>query len=246
MAENFKLTIEYDGGAYHGRQRQKEDRTIQFEIEKAIKTVTGESVALIGSGRTDAGVHALAQVANFSCSTGLSSRDIHRALNSLTPVDIVIRKCEKVDENFHARYDAKSKIYIYRILNSKIPIAVGRQYSWLIKNELDVDSMRKALNHVRGSHDFKAFEGTGSPRPHTVRHVMKAEIDFHDKGILVFEIEADGFLRYMVRNITGSLVDVGLSKISPEEFERILLSKDRNLAGPTAPPQGLFLKLVNY
>ena len=246
MTTNFKLIIEYDGSRYHGWQRQKEDRSIQGEIEKALKTITARSVTLIGSGRTDAGVHAQGQVANFECETRLEPAAMANALNSLLEDDIVIKDCEAVSSSFHARYDAKSKVYHYQILNRPVPAAIGRQYSWFIRKALNQEAMRAAMALIVGSHDFKAFEGTGSARQHTTRHIYSAELSEQDDGLLVFKIEADGFLRYMVRNIVGTLVDVGLEKLTLHDFKRILDSQDRSQAGVTAPAQGLTLIKVNY
>jgi tRNA pseudouridine38-40 synthase len=246
MVKNFKITIEYDGTRYHGWQRQKTDRTIQEEIEKAVLTITGRQVPLTGSGRTDAGVHAYAQVANFKCETHLGPQDLLRGLNSLTADDIVIRGCEEVAASFHARYDVKSKTYAYKMLNRPNPAAIGRQYAWHIRKKMNLEALRSASAHLIGRHDFKAFEGAGSPRAHTTRSVFKASLVEEQEGYLAFEIEADGFLRFMVRNIVGTLVDVGLGKTSPDEFRRILESKDRDQAGATAPAQGLFLKTVTY
>ncbi|QTA90274.1 tRNA pseudouridine(38-40) synthase TruA [Desulfonema magnum] len=243
---NFKLTIEYDGTAYHGWQRQKNDRTVQEEIEKALMTMTGKKVTLTGSGRTDAGVHALGQVANFHCNTKLTPDVFQKGLNSLTDRDIVIRECTQADETFHARYDAKSKTYNYKILNRLIPAAVSRQYVWFIRKKLNISAMRSAILHIIGTHDFKAFEGAGSPRSHTTRCILNANLVEQDDGYLLFEIEANGFLKFMVRNIVGTLADVGHDKITPDDFKDILLSKDRDQAGPTAPPQGLFLMNVRY
>ena len=244
MRKNFKLTIEYDGSGFHGWQRQKNDRTVQGVIETAIVTMTGQPVTLIGSGRTDAGVHALGQVANFLCETELATMIFERGLNSLLPDDVVIRRCRQVDESFHARFNAKSKIYQYRILNRNIPAAVGRQYCWFIRKRLDRNVMRAAAGYIVGTHDFKAFEGAGSPRSNTIRQVIRTE--WQESDHLIFEIEADGFLRYMVRNLVGTLVQVGQGNITPDDFRRILLSTDRNQAGATAPPQGLFLVEVKY
>ena len=244
--KNFKIIIEYDGTSYHGWQRQKNERTIQEEIEKALLTMTGEKTVLTASGRTDAGVHALGQVANFHCDTDLSPQAFQNGLNSLTKDDIVIISCDIAYENFHSRFDAKSKIYNYRILNRNLPAAINRQYIWFIRKKLDLVSMRHAARHIIGSHDFKAFEGTGSPRSHTTRCVMKADIVEQENGFIVFEVEADGFLRFMVRNIVGTLVDVGLGKITTNDFKKILLSENRSMAGATAPPHGLFLMKVKY
>jgi tRNA pseudouridine38-40 synthase len=246
MIKNFKITIEYDGTTYHGWQRQKNDRTVQEEIEKALLTITGQDVTLTGSGRTDAGVHAYAQIANFKSDTRLGRQDFFGGLNSLTADDIVITGCEEVDASFHARYDVKSKVYVYKVLNRPIPAAISRQYTWYIRKKLNLEAIRAAGAHLIGSHDFKAFEGVGSPRSHTTRSVFKTGLIEEQDGYLTFEIEADGFLRFMVRNIVGTLVEVGLDKISPDEFKRILASKDRSRAGATAPAHGLFLARVNY
>ena len=243
---NFKLIIEYDGTGYHGWQRQKEDRTIQQEIEQALSTMTGGPATLIGSGRTDAGVHAFGQVANFQCDTELTPEIFQKGLNSLLPDDIVIVDCRRAAASFHARYDVKSKIYYYRILNRNVPAAIGRQYAWHIRRKLNVTAMQSALAHLVGEHDFKAFEGTGSPRSHTIRRVSIAELSEDVDGALIFKIEADGFLRYMVRNIVGTLVDVGLGKIPPADVKVILESKNRVNASPTAPAHGLFLMEVKY
>ncbi len=246
MVKNFKLVIEYDGAGYHGWQRQKKERTIQQEIETALATMTGRPATVIGSGRTDAGVHALGQVAHFHCDTDLEAPEFEKGLNSLLPDDIVIRSCRQVAENFHARYNVKSKCYHYKILNSPLPVAIGRQYAWFIRRRLDTAAMRRAIPAIIGAHDFKAFEGAGSPRAHSTRHVMAAELSVGCRGELIFEIEADGFLRFMVRNIVGTLVDVGRGKITPAEFKNILDSKERARAGATAPAHGLFLVEVKY
>ncbi|MFC1885666.1 tRNA pseudouridine(38-40) synthase TruA [Thermodesulfobacteriota bacterium] len=246
MLKNFKLTIEYDGGRYHGWQRQKNERTIQCEIESALKKMIKQPVSLTGSGRTDAGVHAMGQTANFCCETGLSSEVFFRGLNSLLPSDIVIQACEQVSDSFHARFDAISKTYRYRIFNRMTPTAVGRQYAWFIRQPLDADAMRGAMAHIIGTYDFKAFEGVGSPRAHTIRQVMTATLFTEDQDVMVFEIEANGFLRFMVRNIVGALVDVGKQRITPDDFLQIRNSRDRNLCSATAPPHGLFLVRVTY
>jgi tRNA pseudouridine38-40 synthase len=246
MTINYKLIIEYDGSAFHGWQKQKDDRTVQDEIEKALSVMTGKKIVIHGSGRTDAGVHAHAQVANFKSDSGLSPETFQKGLNSLLPDDVVIRACHQADAPFHARYDVKRKLYQYNILNRSIPSAIMRHHVWFIRKKLDVKAMKEAVRHLVGSHDFKSFEGTGSPRSSTVRHVFRAEVRQEDAAKVVFEIEADGFLRFMVRNIVGTLVDVGHGKLTPDDVNNILHSKNRNLAGATAPPQGLFLVKVVY
>lgn len=246
MTKNFKITIEYDGSRYHGWQRQKNDHSIQAEIEMALEKMTSAQVTLVGSGRTDAGVHAAGQVANFKCDTRLGPAAFFSGLNSLLPEDIIIKDCERVATDFHARYDARSKIYHYKILNRSVPAAIGRQYVWYIRNPLDRQTIQAAITHIIGRRDFKAFEGSGSPRQNTIRQVFSARLIEDPGGILIFEIEAEGFLRYMVRNIVGTLVDVGLGKITPADFKKILDSRDRSQAGITAPSRGLTLVKVNY
>ncbi len=244
--KNFRIVVEYDGTVYHGWQRQKTDRTIQGEIEKALMTMTGKPVSLSGSGRTDAGVHAIGQTASFKSDAGLSPDIFLKGLNSLLPADIYIKTCELADPDFHARYDVLSKIYQYRILNREKPSVMKRHYVWHIRRLLNVEAMQKAATSFVGQHDFKAFEGTGSPRTSTVRHVIRAGVRQTKDNQILFDIEADGFLRYMVRNIVGTLVDVGRGRTPIEEVEGILFSMDRNRAGATAPAKGLFLMQVNY
>lgn len=244
--KTFKITVEYDGTDFHGWQRQKSDPTVQARIEAALLTMTGRSITVAGSGRTDAGVHALGQVASFTCETQLSDKALLHGLNALLPDSIVVRKCLQVEHGFHARFSAAGKTYRYRILNRRSPSAIDRRYVWHVARPLDRNAMRAAIGRIVGTHDFSAFEASGSPRSHSTRTVARAVLREEEKRLLVLEIEADGFLRHMVRNIVGTLVDVGLGKTSVEQFEAILQSKDRSRAGVTAPPQGLFLVSVSY
>jgi tRNA pseudouridine38-40 synthase len=245
--KNFKLIIEYDGTNYNGWQRQTAEPTVQAEIEEALSFMTRADIILIGAGRTDAGVHALGQAAHFRCETRLEPEEILKGLNSLLPPDIAIRDCCLVPEDFHARFSAQSKIYHYRVLNRAARAAVGRNYSWFIRRPLDVRAMQQAADCIAGRHDFKAFESAGSPRAHTVRHVMAAEwVEEREQGLLIFQIEADGFLRCMVRNIVGTLVAAGMGRIQPADVAGILASRDRRRAGAAAPPQGLFMVAVKY
>jgi len=244
--KNFVLTIEYDGTGYKGWQRQAIEPTIQAAVEGALAVLTRSAVVLIGAGRTDAGVHAVGQVANFRSDTRLEPESILKGLNSLLPADIAVRDCRRVSEKFHARFDAKRKVYHYRILNRKMRMAVGRNYAWFIHRPLDWEAMQEAAAMLVGRHDFKAFENTGSPRAHTVRHVVSAGWRAEGPDLMTLRIEADGFLRCMVRNIVGTLVAVGVQKIPPEEVRAILSSRDRCSAGSTAPPHGLFLMEVSY
>jgi tRNA pseudouridine38-40 synthase len=244
--KTIKLTIEYDGSGFHGWQRQKRDRTVQETIEQALARMTGEQVTLIGSGRTDAGVHARGQVASFQTTSRLDAEIFFNGLNSLLPGDVRIRACDQMPDGFHARFDVRCKHYRYQILNRPIAPAIGRQFVWHIRKPLNVTAMTKAAGALLGTHDFKAFEGTGSPRAHTVRTVTESTIQAAEGGNLTYDIQANGFLRFMVRNIVGTLVEVGLGKRSAEEMKAVLASKDRGRAGATAPPQGLFLIDVSY
>lgn len=244
--KTFKLLIEYDGSDFHGWQRQKNDRTIQETIEKALAVMTREKVTVTGSGRTDAGVHARGQVASFTTGSRLNEHALLNGLNSLLPNDVVIHGCDRMPDTFHARFDVKSKRYRYCILNRAIPPAIGRQFVWPIRKPLDVSAMSEAAGILIGTHDFKAFEGAGSPRNHTVRTVTLSMIKATSDGNVTYDVEANGFLRFMVRNIVGTLVEVGWGKVPVQNFEDILRSKDRSCAGTTAPPQGLFLMDVTY
>jgi tRNA pseudouridine38-40 synthase len=244
--QNFKLLIEYDGTGFHGWQRQRNARSVQAEIEAALAVMTRQAVTLNASGRTDAGVHALGQVANFRCETRLTAADFLRGLNRLLPADVVIRGCQPAALEFHARFDAQGKTYCYRILNRPLPAAIGRHYAWHVRSLLNLTAMRQAAGFLVGSHDFKAFEGAGSPRAHTVRDLRRLEVVAGEGGRIDLTFEANGFLRVMVRNITGTLVAVGLGKRPPEAVQAILHSRDRSQAAPTAPACGLFLVAVHY
>ncbi len=246
METNFLITIEYDGSPYHGWQRQKSDPTIQAEIENALETMTGKKITVTGSGRTDAGVHALGQAANFTCDTGLPPAVFQKGLNSLLPDDIIITDCLRVPADFHARFSAIAKTYRYRIVNQPTAPAIGRQYAWHIAQKMDLGSMQAVARILLGEHDFKSFEGSGSPRAHTIRTVRRAEVAAAENRFIDITIEADGFLRYMVRNIVGTLVAVGRGKITATDVREILRGKDRSAAPATAPPHGLFLVQVDY
>jgi len=242
----IKLTIEYDGTHYLGWQVQPKGATLQGVLEEKLSFLTNEKIDLLGSGRTDAGVHALGQVAHFKTESQLDVQTIQRALNSLLPSDMVIQKVEEVDEGFHARKQSKSKTYEYRILNRNIRSAFHRGYAWHIPQTLNIGEMRKATRSLMGEHDFSSFQSVGSPKRTAVRKVTRAEWKQSRDGFLRFEIEANGFLKQMVRAIVGTLIEVGRRKITSEEFQKILDSRDRKNAGPTAPAHGLFLKEVKY
>jgi tRNA pseudouridine38-40 synthase len=243
---NIKLLIEYDGTNYLGWQVQPKGPTIQGILEEKIALITREEVHLIASGRTDSGVHAFGQVAHFKTATRMDVHSIQKALNGLLPPDIVIKKAEEAEENFHARKQSKTKIYEYRILNRETRSAFHRGYAWHIPQKLDIKAMKEAAQWLEGEHDFLSFRSVGTPTRTTVRKVIRAGWKKQRDGFLLFEIEATGFLKQMVRAIVGTLAEVGRGKFSPDEFREILNSKDRKKAGPTAPGRGLFLREVKY
>jgi tRNA pseudouridine38-40 synthase len=244
--KNIRLIVAYDGTRYHGWQRQKNAMTLQEVIEEKLRVMTGESYNLIASGRTDAGVHALNQVCNFLTRSPIPPQSLQKGLNSLLPDDMFIKDAAYVPIHFHSRYSARSKVYEYRLLNSETPDIFQRDFLWQIRPPLNVEAMAVCLSHLMGSHDFSSFQSSGSGNIDPVRSVLKAEVIGPENGCLRIVIEADGFLRHMVRNIVGTLVEVGLGKISTRRFKEIASLKDRRLAGVKAPPQGLFLVEVRY
>jgi tRNA pseudouridine38-40 synthase len=243
---NIKLTIEYDGKNYLGWQVQPKGATVQGLIEEQLKRLTGETVHLTGSGRTDSGVHAMAQVAHFKTQSSMGIATFLKALNGLLPSDIVILGAEEVDPDFHARRNCRSKVYEYRILNRTLRSVFHREHAWHIPQKLDFEEMKKATPTLVGEHDFSSFRSVGTPTRTAVRRVLRAEWKRNREGVLTFEIEATGFLKQMVRAIVGTLVEVGRGKIGSDDFGAILESRDRTKAGPTAPARGLFLKEVKY
>lgn len=243
---NIKLLVEYDGANYLGWQVQAKGLTIQGVLEDKLALLAGEKVHLVGSGRTDAGAHAMGQVASFKTKSQMEIHTFQRALNSLLPSDIVIKEVEEVEEDFSARKSAKSKVYEYRILNGPIRSVFDREYAWHIPQKLNLKEMKKATQILIGEHDYSSFRSVGTPTRTAIRRVFRAEWKKGRNEVLRFEIEANGFLKQMVRAIVGTLVEVGKGKMSVDEFRRILESRDRGLAGPTAPSHGLFLKEVKY
>ncbi|MEQ8160724.1 MAG: tRNA pseudouridine(38-40) synthase TruA [Smithellaceae bacterium] len=243
---NFKMVIEYDGTAYCGWQRQKNGVSIQQVLEEKIRLITREEVTVIGSGRTDAGVHALNQVAGFRSSTRLPAEILCRGINGLLPPDIVVKNLEEVPVEFHPQYSARGKIYVYKICNRRLRPALGRKYCWFIPHPLDLTAIKQAAAYLIGRYDFSCFCATGSSVKDRTRTVKSVSIIRGDDGLLEITIEAQGFLRYMVRNIVGTLVEIGRGKRKPSEMKEIIDSRDRNIAGITAPACGLYLKEVKY
>lgn len=242
---NIKLTIEYDGKDFNGWQKQPNKLNIQGEIERAIKCITGEEVDLIASGRTDAGVHSLGQIANFKTQSKLPIEKFAIAINSQVKNSIRIINAEEVDENFHSRYSCKQKTYRYIINNTPYGSAVYRNLEYHMPVKLDAQKMKKAVKYFEGEHDFKAFKSSGTSSKSSVRTIYKAELKEED-GRIIIELTGNGFLYNMVRIIAGTLVDVGLNKINPNSIPGIIKQGDRTKAGKTLPPHGLYLVKVEY
>lgn len=243
---NIKLVIEYDGKDFNGWQKQPTKLNIQGEIERAIMDITKEeNIELNASGRTDAGVHALGQVANFKTNSSMPVEKFPIAINNKVKKSIVIKSAEEVPERFHSRYNCKQKTYRYVINNSEYGSAIYRNQECHIPQRLNVDEMKKAIKYFEGEHDFKGFKASGTSSKNSVRKIYKTKIDVDGDRIFI-ELTGSGFLYNMVRIISGTLVDVGLGKIKSEEIPEIILSGDRTRAGKTLPPQGLFLVKVDY
>lgn len=247
---SLKLTVAYDGTAYAGWQVQLGQPTVQAAFEEAIRKITGESIRAVASGRTDAGVHAIGQVVSIATDTRMSAGELQRALNGNTPWDIVVRDIVEAPDGFHAIRDAISKRYRYVIQDGPLLDVFARNYAWhVVPRPLDLLAMRQAASHLLGRHDFSSFEASGSDRATSVRNVSDLtmeRLEVNGFGRIVLEIQSNGFLYNMVRNIVGTLVEVGRGAQAPEWVAQVLAAKDRKLAGPTAPPQGLFLLRVDY
>ena len=243
---NIKLLIEYDGKDFNGWQKQPNKLNIQGEIERAIERITGEEVNLMASGRTDAGVHAIGQVANFKTNSNIPIEKFPIALNTNLKKSIIIKSAEEVEERFHSRLNCKKKTYRYIINNSKYGTAIYRNLETHIPIKLDIEKMQKAVKYFEGEHDFKAFKASGTSSKSSVRKIYKAEVIDAGNERIYIELTGNGFLYNMVRIIAGTLVEVGLNKIEPQEIKNIILSKKRENAGKTLPPQGLYLVNVVY
>jgi tRNA pseudouridine38-40 synthase len=242
---NIKLTVEYDGTNYHGWQFQPNCESIQAVLERAISTFFGAPIRITGSGRTDAGVHALGQVVSFSTDKESSPFRIRRALNALTPPDITIKEVEFVPDAFDSRRDAQSRVYEYQIFNRPTASPFLLKRAWHVHERLDVDAMRAAITCLVGEHDFTSFRAAGCDAAHPMRKVYHTTLEQRGE-LLVLTIEATAFLRHMVRNLVGTLVEVGKGERTPQAFADLLEARDRIKAGKTAPPHGLYLLEVKY
>jgi len=266
---NIKLVIEYDGTEYHGWQLQPEMRTIQGEIESRLSMITKTKVPIVGAGRTDAGVHALGQTANFLTESKMTPDEFKVALNSVLPEDIVIKNAQEVDEDFNSRYTAIGRTYRYTILNDTTPSAFLRNYAYMFPRPIDIDSMAEACKSLLGTHDFSSFASTGDAVKSYIRIVENARIEIKETSesdnifcehpseqsdsifceqhrLIHFQIQANAFLRCMVRAIIGTLLEIGKGKIPADRMWEVINAKDRSAAGPCLPARGLCLMKVDY
>lgn len=240
-----KLILEYDGSRYAGWQRQPDQPTIQEAVETALFQLTQRTVAVIGAGRTDSGVHALGQVASFRIDRDWTPHEWTRGFNARLPEDIAVRSAAIMPDEFHARYAARGKLYEYRILNRPERPAVDRAYFWHVHKPLDQEAMRQAASFLIGSHNFTSFEGTLTDNEDPVCHLRQLSLTQQGNTILIHAY-ADRFLKHMVRAMVGTLVEVGHAKRTPASLAGVLAANDRTVAGRTAPAHGLFLVRVDY
>ena len=241
--KNIRLDIEYDGTNFSGWQRQPKVRTVEGEIAHVLEHLTGVEPEIIVAGRTDSGVHALGQVANFSSVSDMDPRDMRNALNSLLDPDVRIIRAEEVPLDFNARYDATQRVYRYEITHR--PTSVWRRFRWYVKWSMDTGAMREAADHLIGEHDFSAFTYKDETRSPFIS-LTRATIEEIEPAGVAITFEANRFLRKMVRMLVGTLVEVGRLKMQPDEVQDTLKSADRTRSGPCAPPHGLFLVRVEY
>ncbi|MEY8356718.1 tRNA pseudouridine(38-40) synthase TruA [Lachnospiraceae bacterium 54-53] len=246
MMKNYRMVLEYDGSRYDGWQKQKNtDQTIQGKIENVLERMLGQPVEVHGSGRTDAGVHALAQVANFHGDGKLSEEEIKDYLNRYLPEDIGVKSVERAPDRFHSRLHAVEKTYLYRIETEERKSVFERKYIYGLNKSPDVKAMEQAASFLTGEHDFKSFCSNRKMKKSSVRSLKKIEFEQQGSRLLI-RFTGNGFLYHMVRILTGTLIEVGLGQRRAEEMEGILKAEDRNAAGFTAPPEGLFLERVLY
>ena len=247
MNRNIAMVIQYDGSRFSGWQRQPNQLTVQGELERVLSVLCAKPIEVNGTSRTDAGVHAAGQVASFSGEFAIPTENILRAANNLLPSDISVAHVWEAKEEFHPRFDAKGKTYLYRILNSKVRDPFRSRYTWWVDRTLDVEAMRKASKLLIGEKDFAAFESSGAQNSTgTVREIYDIEIKQSDDDEIHIWVKGNAFLYNMVRIITGTLVEVGLGKKTPDQIPKIIESCNRNEAGRTAPPQGLCLAKVHF
>jgi len=244
---NWRVVLEYDGTDFEGWQVQPGARTVQGTLHEAFaRLARGGPVAIFGAGRTDAGVHAEGQVASVRAATRLGADALHRALDALLPRDLAVRSIEPAPAAFHARRDARSKLYRYRLWTGAARSPLRERYALRVRPPLDLAAMERAAAALVGTHDFASFRAAGGAGRSSVRTLARAAWRGELGGELCFEVEGNGFLRHMVRNLVGTLLEVGRGRCSPESIPELLAARDRSRAGPTAPPHGLTLVRVDY
>lgn len=245
----FKLTVAYNGRDFFGWQWQPGLRTVQAVLEEAIAEVTQQPVRAIASGRTDAGVHARAQVVSIACETAMNAATLRKAINANLPEDVFVHAIEDAPHGFHATRDAIRKRYVYVIQDGKNRDVFARGYSWYVRSTLDADAMHRAAQALVGEHDFSSFESTGSARLDSIRTIFALNVSrrwIETSSRIMMEVEADGFLYNMVRNIVGTLYEVGRGRRSEAWPAEVLAARDRTVAGQAAPPHGLYLDYVEF
>ena len=242
---NVRILVAYDGSRFHGWQRQESFDSVQETLEHAVLSLTSNSVRVHGAGRTDAGVHALGQVAHFHVATALDDDKLRHGLNAHLPEGVVVRRLETCADDFHAQFHARGKRYGYRVETARFRLPFAPHYSHFVRDPLDLARMREGAARFLGRRDFAALATSGSPRRSTVRTIRSLHIVARRSWFAIV-VEGDGFLYNMVRTIAGTLLDVGRGKLSPEDVSAILESRDRREAAATAPPEGLYLLSVLY
>jgi tRNA pseudouridine38-40 synthase len=246
----FKITVSYDGTDFSGFQRQANARSVQAELESALAAIEGKHVTVAGAGRTDAGVHALGQVASFKLSNAIPERDLLRAVNAKLPEDVRVLSAEEAAPGFNARFSARSKVYRYRVSNTRVMSPFQRRFAWHISRSLDRAAMNEAARELVGEHNFACFQAKGGTIRSTVRTITRSDWTEEPLAgggrLLLYEIAGTGFLKYMVRAVVGTLIEVGDGRRAPSSLRDLLVSGSRAAAGPTAPPVGLYLVRVDY